>query len=1847
MADGSLPIVVTPEAFGRDAFDLTVVEGLTVRAMLVEAVKAGLPIEALNRTEIYVDGARLDRETALDHVLAADQVVNVVVEPMGGGGGGRKDIGQILLTVAVIAVSAWVGGGAGGMITSKLLARAAAAAITLGGQALIASLYAPDSKTTKANDRYALQSASNQYRQWGPMPLALGEVVTAPDLAAKTFTQSQGDDVWMYGVLGVHYGPCEVSEVKIGDTLVSTMGAGDFRMVQHLEPGPRTFQLYPNDVDQLDLNEELKATPSSATPLVRAASSDGSRFDLDFFLPAGLYFQKDDGRVLTAHASVAVRYRPIDQTGVATGPWQSGPSWARTSATKDPIRVTHSVHLPHGRYEFELTRNRPDDGNDKRRDTIMVSAIKSVAFRKPVADETLSIIEFAVRATAINQGGLAPITCRIKPKCSTWTGGAWGPPVATSNPAALARWLLTGPAPAKPLLPVQADARLRVWHQLCEQYDWKCHLYLTEARTQSEALAILERAGRAGVFWDGTQLAASPWVEKPIPAQVFTDDNLKDHRWEIVYPDPVHALRVEFQNIEKGGEPDELFVYNDGYGEVADPANGIKAASLIEALTLDGQATPNRAYRDGRWKLGQRRHQRRIDTWTADVEHLISHYGSRVRLAWNRAGGGSARVRCRRWSEDGSAVVGLRLSAPVEMFAGVSYAVDLRTKGGLYDGVPIQTQPGVTREILFASARHPNLCPTAGDLIAFGEVEKVSEDVEIIAIEPGENLTAVLTGVRYVAPLLMAGETGPIPPLTSKLSGDRQANPPRPTLLGVTADAHAVRVSFDMPTWRGAPLSGFSVRWRAKGEEGEAGSWAPLPVLDAAARELVAPPLREAPVEGVEATRVEIEITAATVDGRVSRPLEVTVVKPVPGAPLASVWSVESKGPDANGVSQPILIVRGEITDPNVSAVRIAWGLTVDGPWTEVYEGAPLTKALEIGNLTPGVEHFVAITHLSAQGVPSQFLVIGPRVPGQLISGDTTHLQGYPVQDILDKLTNTATLADQNRRAVEALEEVYGDTASAAQSAAAAAASEAAANQAKAEVILAAAQTDQRAEDAEEARLEAQQARAGAVSARNESVTAAGEAEDSAAVAAQERQLATQARNESQAGAAAAVEARDDAASWASESGAGAAASQAAKLEAQAARDGAQSAAVATLPSRPAQVEFFTSTLVGRPENTGPVTGPGVSIETNAAEGAAANSLQIITRGQSAAGAAIGANVTTSVALAGTNSQTVSAVMDMDTWVAQGAASVMFRFSSAAAGVIYVTAAQIEDVTAEQAAQAHAATALTQASSAGASAADARLQANLAAQVGGHGRRISDGSLFTASLGGSPASVADLTVGTVVQDASEGASRSYTEAVNIQTKAVYEIGSGRTFRVYSRARVMTNGADNTTFAHFRVLDASYANLGPVGSSFAQVAADGWKTFVHEMTSEQIKAAFPTAFYIRGAVRMNRAGTTTGSSGATTRVSELWMEDASELAPVAAQLAITAAVAADAADRVGSVRFDVTGGAGGDPFQIWGLAGPDGSMAGMVASELSFSTVVRGLVVKAMRLIGGDVFVINRLYVGPNKEIEIEPFTPAINWTMGAARLAIGKLANDNLLFWFGPNVTAANMRKSNAALWLDRAGGAYFGGALSAGTLTNKAATTSLSFGATTETARFNSHGGTITVTLSLSGGWNKGYWNDVSKPAATENGNVVVTLYRSVNGGAFSPVVTLPMTYNWSRETREFEPGLGWHVVEQGGYAGSLTYTDPQTSTQDRQYRATITTFSPITQTGIMSKPMVPRGGRPGRRRSRTARTSSWSDERPRSQGGRRRANAGPWSRSFPAVDRSRRNGRRHLALPARRRPG
>lgn len=998
-----IPVVLTPRPLAQPA-TLLQPAGRTVRAMLVDAVAQGrVEAKYLGRGELHIDGVIIPHDEALDHVLAEGQIVNLVVYPHGGGGGGGKDVGQILLQVAVIAVSMWVGGGAGGAITSQLFARVAAAAVMVAGNMAISAIYAPKPvPAEKANDRYALQSASNSYRQWGMAPLILGPCVIAPDLAVKTFTRAIGDDVWIYGILAHHYGPCQLDELKIGDTLVSSMGAGDVQFVHHLTPGPRTFTLVPNDIDQLDLApEELTATTSAATPVVRASASEGEKFELDFYLPGGLYFQKDDGRKIAASVTITVRYRKVDEFGdpVGSGAWTNGLTIPLTGSSKDPLRITRSLSLSMGRYEFEVKRSVLEDNNEKRHTDVAWSAIRAIAFRKPVTDEVLSISEFAIRATALNQGSLAPITCKVTPLCSTWTGTEWGPAVPTANPAALTRWLLTGPAPAKPLLTSQADEGLRAWSLLCDEYEWEAHVPIMDDRTQAEAIALLERAGRAGVFWDGTQVVASPWVEKPVPKQMFTGVNLKDHRFEIAYADPVHAFRVEFQNLEQRGEADEIMVYNDGYAEFAGvdgDGQPVAAATLVEALRLeDGQKTPERAYRDARWELGRRKHQRRFDTWSADVEAVVCRYGDRVRLAWSRAGGeGGARVRARRWSAgDGSTVTGLRLDREIEMTPGVDYVVDLRLVDQLLTGVPVVNvatdAPVMTREIVFVDARTAALSPRRGDMVAFGPVEQVTEDVEILGLEPGEGLTANLTGVRYVAPLLMEGETGPIPELQTRLTLDRRKDPPAPVLLGVQASIDGVRVGFSMPPWKGSPLTGFTVRWRAKPGPGETIGWTPLPDLGAGSMILTTPPLEELPGED-DVTRVEIEVRAMTAAGQTSDPMTVNASLSVVADPLADDWSVVVRPGSADGSQQPGLIITGAVTALRAATVLIEWNTANDWPGAQAYYGPPSTQDVRIDGLDPASSVWVAFTYLSPGGVPSQRMVKGPFTVPALVAGDVS-----------------------------------------------------------------------------------------------------------------------------------------------------------------------------------------------------------------------------------------------------------------------------------------------------------------------------------------------------------------------------------------------------------------------------------------------------------------------------------------------------------------------------------------------------------------------------------------------------------------------------------------------------------------------------------------------------------------------------------------------------------------------------------------------------------------------------------------------------------------------------------------
>jgi len=134
-----------------------------------------------------------------------------------------------------------------------------------------------------------------------------------------------------------------------------------------------------------------------------------------------------------------------------------------------------------------------------------------------------------------------------------------------------------------------------------------------------------------------------------------------------------------------------------------------------------------------------------------------------------------------------------------------------------------------------------------------------------------------------------------------------------------------------------------------------------------------------------------------------------------------------------------------------------------------------------------------------------------------------------------------------------------------------------------------------------------------------------------------------------------------------------------------------------------------------------------------------------------------------------------------------------------------------------------------------------------------------------------------------------------------------------------------------------------------------------------------------------------------------------------------QLNITAAVAADAADRLGSARLSVTGGAGGDPFELMLRAGPDGSVAMLSATAIILRNILGESAVEALKLVNGEAY-----------------FGAPVSVGISGRRLTIGPGfgVSSGLVLWFGPNSVALSaMSRTNGYFALGTDGKVYYGSA--------------------------------------------------------------------------------------------------------------------------------------------------------------------------------------------------------------------
>ncbi len=288
--------------------------------------------------------------------------------------------------------------------------------------------------------------------------------------------------------------------------------------------------------------------------------------------------------------------------------------------------------------------------------------------------------------------------------------------------------------------------------------------------------------------------------------------------------------------------------------------------------------------------------------------------------------------------------------------------------------------------------------------------------------------------------------------------------------------------------------------------------------------------------------------------------------------------------------------------------------------------------------------------------------------------------------------------------------------------------------------------------------------------------------------------------------------------------------------------------------------------------------------------------------------------------------------------------------------------------------------------------------------------------------------------------------------------------------------------------------------------------------------------------------------------------------------------------------------------GSAPAKFQMVSGDGTSLIGLVAQVLSLAnTNAAGSVIDVLTIVGGFAYFASKIFVGST--VYIDPSIPGLVINTGSAAVVLGSGfgANSDLVFWCGPAMGPSSMTKANAKMYFDVSGDAYFGGSLSAGTLKTDGATSDTSTTATATTPVFGSNGGKITVTLSYTysdnetaqyaagqqqqysaakqnipnvvanGGGDPGF-----TAAGQDPGGYSVTLYRSLNGGAFTAVATLQGQGSWNVNgdpPTSSDPGYITYADTAGA---SLTYTDPQQVAQNRQYQAVLTARNPKYSGGI-----------------------------------------------------------------------
>lgn len=690
----------------------------------------------------------------------------VVVEPLLKSGALRS-IGLLLVAITALIVAPYLApglvtalAGAGITLSAATATSLIAGAITIGGSLIFNALFPvrppqlSSEQQSSAAPVYSISGAQNQPGNWQTVPVVLGKHRMSPLYGAAPYTEIVGDDQYLRLLFVWGYGPLEISDIRIGDTPLSSFGSYEIETRRGFVTD-QPITLYPSSVSEESLQIKIIYSNNSSEWYYRQTAEIIDEFSVDFTAPEGIYkLDSESGEYLDYTVIVNIWFRKVGDPGFSVAGQVYLPFNKTTS------RGTFRLKVPRGQYEIVVFKNTPENNNQYVKDTVYWSALRSFRNEHPVAfPKGLAMTALRIRATDQLSGLLNSFNGLVSSYTNQAIGVVPGTWVETNKPADLFRLVLQGPGNARPVPAAKIDVdTLTRWSAFCDANGFRFNQVREKVASVWETLADIAAAGRASlIFVDGKWSVI--W-DDPNAAivQHFGTRNTWGFTGSRAYARPPHGWRVRFVNEAKDYSEDERIVYDDGYSA----AN----ATLFESIEFPGVTNASLIWKHGRYHIAQVRLRPEKYTFFTDWENVRCTRGDRVRFSHDviEVGQLTARVKA---VDIGAGTVTLDEACTME--SGNQYGVRFRLSDGTSLLRSVVFAEGETTVLTLDPDDASAAFPIVGDFAMFGERGSESGVYRVDSIEHQADLVAKLTLIDD-APAIAQADQGAIPAFTPNIT---------------------------------------------------------------------------------------------------------------------------------------------------------------------------------------------------------------------------------------------------------------------------------------------------------------------------------------------------------------------------------------------------------------------------------------------------------------------------------------------------------------------------------------------------------------------------------------------------------------------------------------------------------------------------------------------------------------------------------------------------------------------------------------------------------------------------------------------------------------------------------------------------------------------------------------------------------------------------------------------------------------------------------------------------------------------------------------------------------------------